>query len=104
MAGGDEVKALKSPWRAVGDGAKLLSVSDRLGVATLSSSSIVLYLDPSAGSAGKLPVLKKSRSLVLRPEEKVGGDSSKIVSMGGPRLPELLLVVVVVLVGKESLW
>jgi hypothetical protein len=44
---------------------------------------------------------------VLRPDEKVGGLSSKMVSIGGPRLPELLLVVVVVLVGNESkasLW
>lgn len=52
-------------------------------------------------------MLRKSRSLVLLPEENAGGLSSKMVSIGGPRLPELLLVVVVVLVGiesKASLW
>lgn len=69
MAGGDEVKALNPPWRAVGEDAKLLSAKDRFGVAMLSSSSIVLYLYPSAGSLP--PVVRKSRSLVLLPEEKV---------------------------------
>jgi len=101
------VNALWLPFRAEGEDVKLLSASERLGVAMLSSSSIVLYLYGSESLEGKLLVLRRSRSLVLRPEEKVGGLSSKMVSIGGPRLPELLLVVVVVLVGNESnasLW
>jgi len=106
--GGDNVKALWLPLRADGEEVKLLPANERFGVAMLSSSSIVLYLYGSAESLeGKLLVLRRSRSLVLRPEEKVGGLSSKMVSIGGPRLPELLLVVVVVLVGNESkasLW
>jgi hypothetical protein len=105
--GGDNVNALWLPFRAEGEDVKLLSASERLGVAMLSSSSIVLYLYGSESLEGKLLVLRRSRSLVLRPEEKVGGLSSKMVSIGGPRLPELLLVVVVVLVGNESnasLW
>ena len=101
------MNALWLPFRAEGEDVKLLSASERLGVAMLSSSSIVLYLYGSESLEGKLLVLRRSRSLVLRPEEKVGGLSSKMVSIGGPRLPELLLVVVVVLVGNESkasLW
>ena len=101
------MNALWLPFRAEGEDVKLLSASERLGVAMLSSSSIVLYLYRSESLEGKLLVLRRSRSLVLRPEEKVGGLSSKMVSIGGPRLPELLLVVVVVLVGNESnasLW
>ena len=101
------MNALWLPFRAEGEDVKLLSDSERLGVAMLSSSSIVLYLYGSESLEGKLLVLRRSRSLVLRPEEKVGGLSSKMVSIGGPRLPELLLVVVVVLVGNESnasLW
>ena len=107
MGGGDEAKTLWEANRVEGEVGKLLSANDRFGVAMLSSSSIVLYLYVSAGSlAGKPPVLRKSLSLVLRPEENAGGLSSKIVSIGGPLLPELLLVVVV-LVGiesKASLW
>jgi hypothetical protein len=105
--GGDNAKALWLPFRAEGEEFKLLFANERLGVARLSSSSIVLYLYASESLEGKLLVLRRSRSLVLRPEEKVGGLSSKMVSIGGPRLPELLLVVVVVLVGNESkasLW
>lgn len=101
------MKALWLPFRAEGEEFKLLPANERLGVAMLSSSSIVLYLYGSESLEGKLLVLRRSRSLVLRPEEKVGGLSSKMVSIGGPRLPELLLVVVVVLVGNESkasLW
>lgn len=66
----------------------------------LSSSSIVLcrYLPPCP-LPGKWPLSSKSPNRVLRLDEKVGGDSSKMVSMGGPRLPELLRVV---RVGKES--
>jgi hypothetical protein len=60
--GGDNVKALWLPFRAEGEDVKLLSASERLGVAMLSSSSIVLYLYGSESLEGKLLVLRRSRS------------------------------------------
>lgn len=51
------------------------------------------------------PSRSRSPSLVLRPEEKVRGDSSKMVSIGGPLFPVLLRVVLVGMESKiVSLW
>lgn len=91
---------LCAPALAEGDEVRLLPANDRTGVEMLSSSSIVLYRYRSLCSLpGKVPVFRKSFSFVLRSDENVGGLSSKMVSIGGPRFPELLRVV---LVGMES--
>lgn len=95
IAGGEEAKSRGAPVFAGGVEVILRSRNDRTGVLmTLSSSSMVLCL-----YFRSCPSFRKSPSFVLRPEECRDGESSKIVSMGGPRLPEPLFVV---LVGYES--
>lgn len=83
IMGGEDEKMCGAPGRADGVDVTLLLRNDRTGVlTTLSSSSIVLcrYRSPMA-PPGNCASLRKSLSFVLRPDEKLGGDSSNMVSI-----------------------